>query len=305
MAFDAIVSTLERLAGDRHSNHLFRASHVGLCAGFQLGSLYVGHMKIQVNGKKLHYVAVGSGETLLLVHGFPLDHQMWTHQIENLSKKLQVVAVDLTGFGQSERGEGAFSMKSLAGDLAVFLDQLGIEKVHFCGLSMGGYVGWQFWKHHSQRLRSLILCDTRAVADDQTTARARSLGAEMVRKYGSQSLIEKLVPKLFAESSFEKIPDQVQLTREMIANADAETVALAHLAMAKRPDATSWLTQIDLPTLFVVGEHDQISTPDEMRTMANAVPGSKYMEIPNAGHMAPMENPARFNEAIAGFLMDR
>jgi 3-oxoadipate enol-lactonase len=137
--------------------------------------------KISVGDVALSYVDRGTGIPLLLVHGFPLDHSMWSHQIEELSSFGRVLAPDLRGFGQSGVTEGTVTMERFADDLAALLDAVGVgEPVVFCGLSMGGYIGWQFWKRHPSRLRALVLCDSRAAADSAEGARARRQSAEKV-----------------------------------------------------------------------------------------------------------------------------
>ena len=109
---------------------------------------------------------------LLCVHGFPLDHSMWSAQVAGLSADIRILAPDLTGFGETPLTRDVLTMASLADDLAVWLDTQGIrEPVVYCGLSMGGYVGWEMMTRHRDRLRGVILMDTRAVNDDEVTAR--------------------------------------------------------------------------------------------------------------------------------------
>src|SRR5687768_11250493 len=106
----------------------------------------------------------GQGPVLLLIHGYPLDHSMWRHQLDELSHGCRVIAPDLRGFGQSTVTPGVVSMQRHAEDLVGLLDALGIrEAVTVCGLSMGGYIAFQFALHHRDRLAKLILCDTRSV----------------------------------------------------------------------------------------------------------------------------------------------
>ncbi|HEY2411185.1 MAG TPA: alpha/beta fold hydrolase, partial [Pirellulaceae bacterium] len=119
---------------------------------------------VQVNGIKLNVVERGTGVPLLLAHGFPLDHSMWSGQLDGLSDRCRVIAPDLRGFGASDVVPGVATMQQMADDLAGVLDALAIrEPVIFCGLSMGGYVAWQFALRHRTRLAKLILCDTRAI----------------------------------------------------------------------------------------------------------------------------------------------
>src|SRR5437773_12119040 len=120
---------------------------------------------VQAGNVRLNVVESGRGSPLVLVHGYPLDHSMWRSQIDGLADICRVIAPDLRGFGASEVTPGTVTMEQMADDLVALLDALQIaEPVVFCGLSMGGYVGWQFALRHRSRLAKLILCDTVAVA---------------------------------------------------------------------------------------------------------------------------------------------
>ncbi len=117
--------------------------------------------RINLEDITLNVIERGSGPPLLLVHGFPLDHQMWRGQIDELAEDFRVIAPDLRGFGASDATEGTVTMQQFADDLANLLDQLSVQQpVRLCGLSMGGYIAWQFWRRHGDRLSHLILCDT-------------------------------------------------------------------------------------------------------------------------------------------------
>jgi 3-oxoadipate enol-lactonase len=245
----------------------------------------------------------GAGRVLLFVHGFPLDHTMWQHQIEEFSRGYRAVAPDLRGFGQSSLGTGEVTMRRYADDLAVLLDRLSIkEPIIFCGLSMGGYIAWQFWQKYADRLAALVLCDTRAVADSPQARGARAQLAEKVRAVGSQAAADAMLPKLFARESGRHHPQWRNATREAILRNRPDGIIAALEGMAGRPDATEMLAAITVPTLVVVGEHDAISPPTEMRTIADRIPDAEFAVIKNAGHMSPLEEPAAFNEALARFL---
>jgi pimeloyl-ACP methyl ester carboxylesterase len=243
-----------------------------------------------------------SDETLLLVHGFPLDHTMWQHQLVTLSEKFRLIVPDLAGFGQSRRLRPVTSMRGLAEELVELLDQLEIDRVNFCGLSMGGYIGWQFWRHHGNRVSRLIACNTRAAADNEAVARARRISADHVRAEGVTTLGEGMLGRLFARSNIVRLADEVQLIRDSMRKADQETVAQALEAMGTREDATGWVQDISVPTLFVAGADDEITPAQEMRENAEMVPGSEYVEIVSAGHLSPLENPEAFNAAILRFM---
>jgi pimeloyl-ACP methyl ester carboxylesterase len=247
----------------------------------------------------------GSGPPLLWVHGFPLDHGMWRLQWEALSDERRVIAPDLRGFGQSTVTEGTVTMERFADDLAALLDALGVtEPVNFCGLSMGGYVAWQFWRKHADRLRALILCDTRAAADTPEAAAARFKMADAVLDAGSSLAAEAMLPKLFAPKTYDERPELVDEVRQVILRTDPRAIAAAQRGMAERPDMTAMLREIDVPALLIVGEHDAITPPEEMRRVTEAMPRAELVVVPDAGHMAPLENPGAVNAAIRRFLSE-
>jgi 3-oxoadipate enol-lactonase len=286
---------------------------------------------LTIGGMELCFVDRGAGRPLLLVHGFPLDHTMWTGQIEALSAQYRVIAADLPGFGRSpaRKGVGSLlqerpatnlrpapgfaektpdpfarvSMEQFADDLAALLDGLKIgEPVVLCGLSMGGYIAFQFWRKYAARLAGLILCDTRASADMPEGAAARRAMADRVLGEGPAPLVESMLPKLFSETTRQRNPHIVDGLRAVLAAGNPHGIAAAARGMAERPDMTSMLGQIGCPTLVIVGQDDVLSPPADMRRMAGAIPGAKVVEIPAAGHMSPLENPAAVTGAIAEFL---
>lgn len=259
--------------------------------------------RVAIEDGQLNIIQQGTGAPLLLVHGFPLDHQMWQGQLDGLSRNFRVMAPDLRGFGQSSRTSGTLTMSQLADDLASLLDQLNIlEPVVLAGLSMGGYVALEFWHRHADRLSHLILCDTRAQADSKQAAQTRHESAENVMAAGTSQLIKAMIPKLFSAATLRQRPELVSATEQVMRLTDPETVAAALRGMAGRHDATSWLNQIQVPVLVLCGEHDAISSVDEMKSLADAIPISTFISIPDSGHMAPLENPERVNDAFQRFL---
>jgi 3-oxoadipate enol-lactonase len=261
---------------------------------------------ISVGGTDLCCVDRGQGLPVLFVHGFPFDHTMWAGQIDAISSHYRVITPDLRGFGGSRAAIAShdkFTMEQFADDLAAMLDAMEIrEPVVFCGLSMGGYVALQFWRKYAQRLRGLILCDTRAAADSPEVAAARLLVADRALADGVGPMVEAMLPKVFAEATRRERPELIEsLRRVMLANSP-QGVAAASRGMAVRPDMTAALGQIRTPTLVLAGDEDAVSTPAEMRGIARAIAGSHFVEIPAAGHMSPVENPAAVNAAILDFL---
>jgi 3-oxoadipate enol-lactonase len=259
-------------------------------------TIHIGDISLNVEQR-------GAGPPLLLVHGFPLDHTMWAGQVAALSATHRVIAPDLRGFGASGVTSGTVTMEQYADDLAALLDAMQIRhSVVLCGLSMGGYVAWQFVARHRARLERLILCDTRAAADSPDAAAGRLKTAARVLAEGAQVVAEAMLPKLFAPENLARNADFVASTREVMLQTPREGIAAALRGMAQRKDVTAELAKIDVPTLVVCGQHDGISTPAEMRQIAGAIPGAKYVEVAGAGHMAPLENPELVSAKIAEFL---
>ena len=258
---------------------------------------------VQAGQVQLQVLERGRGMPVLLVHGFPLDHSMWDAQIEPLAESCHVIAPDLRGFGGSQVISGTATMEAMADDLAALLDALHVkEPVVFCGLSMGGYVAFQFWRKYAARLRALVLCDTRAAPDTPEAAAGRLTLVEKVLQTGAECVADAMLPKLFASDSLQNFPGAIAAQREVILRTAPAGIAAALRGMATRPDAREYLSKIALPTRIIVGQHDTISIPEEMRGIAEGIRGSEFVVVPQAGHMTPVENPAGFNAALKPFL---
>jgi pimeloyl-ACP methyl ester carboxylesterase len=260
-------------------------------------------MQIDIDGETFGVEVRGHGPPLVLLHGFPLDRTMWRAQLDFFSTSRRVIAPDLRGFGTSVVTPGKVTMEQMAEDCRRLLEKLEIaEPVALCGLSMGGYVAWQFASRYGDRLSRLVQCDTRALGDSPEAAANRLKLAEHVLQYGTEALATAMLPKLFAPGTPRIRPEVVAAVQQMIAVAPPAGAAAAQHGMAARPDVSAWLGSLRVPTLLVVGAHDAISPPDEMRGIAQAIPGASVQVIEGAGHMAPMENPAAVNRAISDFL---
>ena len=259
---------------------------------------------IDIPGARLNVVDAGQGPPLLFVHGFPLNHAMWRFQIEELSRSgFRCIAPDLRGFGHSSVSQGIVTMEQFADDLAELLNAMRIQdQVVFCGLSMGGCVAWPFERRHPQWLKAMILCDTRVVSDTAEAAANRRKLAEDVLQHGPEIVANAMLPRLFAASTFAKQPEIIEETRRMILATNPQGIAAGSLALAGRLDARSWTADVTLPTLLLAGEHDVISTPLEMRQIAEVMPNARFEVIPDAGHMAPLENPQVVNRVMREFL---
>ncbi len=258
---------------------------------------------VAVSNGTLNVYAQGKGLPLLFVHGFPLNHSMWQSQIDAFNKKHRVIAPDLRGFGESTVTAGTVTMEDMADDLHGLIHAAMVDRpVVFCGLSMGGYIAWQFFRKYRAQLGALIPCDTRATPDSAEAAAGRHKLAEAVMSEGPSAAAEPMLAKLMSPKTTERWPDLVANVRSMILRNKPAGIAAALRGMAERPDCTEMLGQIDVPTLVICGQDDQVTPSAEMQQMAAAIPHAQFVQIPNAGHLAPLENPDAVNGAISRFL---
>jgi pimeloyl-ACP methyl ester carboxylesterase len=218
--------------------------------------------RLMVHGVNLAVEVHGDGPAVLFVHGFPLDRTMWRAQVDFL-RGCRRIAPDLRGMGQSDAPDLGYSMNIYAADLAGLLDALGIEDVVLCGLSMGGYIAFEFLRHWRSRVRGLVLVDTRAGADNAEARRARDTSAASARDGGPAAIAETMLPKLLAPSTLAEQPDTVERVRQMILRTPVAGIIGALAAMRDRPDSESLLPTLgDIPTLVVVGEADTVTPPE-------------------------------------------
>jgi pimeloyl-ACP methyl ester carboxylesterase len=259
----------------------------------------------QLDGIEIHYRDEGSGRPLLLVHGFPLTHAMWSQQIATLSDTYRVIAPDLRGFGGSPFVEGEIGMETYGADLSALLDHLGLaEPIAMAGFSMGGYVLLALLREQPGRVDRLALIDTKATADSPEAKAGRLAAAESVLVDGSGVVARGMIEKLFAPATREARPNLEAELLEMMSEQAPGAVAQALLAMASRPDSMPLLAALEVPTMVIVGSEDVIATPEEARWMADEIPGAQLVEIAGAGHMAPVERPDAVNRALASWLAD-
>jgi len=261
-----------------------------------------GVSRLTVNGVSLAVERRGSGPAILFVHGYPLDRTLWAHQLEHLDG-WQRIAVDLRGFGLSDAPDLGYSLPTYADDLAALLDALQLDDVVLCALSMGGYVAFEFLRRYRERVKGLVLMDTRADADTPEARRARDHAIAVAREHGAAAIAESMMPRLLASDTLRRNPTLAEQVRAMVVATPVPGIAGALAAMRDRPDSTTMLGTLEgLPTLLVVGEQDEITPPAGHEAMAAAIPGAKLAVIPGAGHLPPLEAPETVTHVLAAFL---
>jgi pimeloyl-ACP methyl ester carboxylesterase len=267
-------------------------------AGAPVAEAEVRVMKKQVGEMAIAYDVRGEGPALVLVHAFPFDRRMWSENVAALAVQRRVIALDLRGFGETAPSERPPSLEDLADDVAGLLDALGIPMASVAGLSMGGYVALAFARRHAARLAALILADTRAAADSPEARQARADGIAKLRAGGSAEFLEGIPFRLLSRHANEDLRRRV---RSLAEQRPAAMIA-ALSAMRDRPDRSDELAEIACPTLILAGGEDTLTPAAEMRSMARAIPGAEFAELAGVGHLANLEAPDRFNDAVARFL---
>jgi 3-oxoadipate enol-lactonase len=259
-------------------------------------------MDAQLNGIHLEYTDEGTGTPIVLLHAFPLNRTMWEPQIKPFSEDLRTIAIDLRGHGGSGRGHTPYTLEELATDIKDLLDHLHIQEAIFVGLSMGGYILMAFYRLYPDRVKGLVLADTRAQAD---TPDGRTGRFEMIRTaetHGTNAIADIMMPRLLSAHTMKTDPELVQRVRRMIIHNPVETIVADLRAMAERSDSVSLLINIARPTLLLVGELDQATPPSDARLMAERIPHAQLAILPGAAHLSNLEAPEAFNQSVLSFV---
>ena len=260
-------------------------------------------MQLLINGFSMSFTDAGHDIPLVLVHGYPLNRAMWQPQVEGLSDIARIIAPDLRGHGDSQAVSGPYSMDRFADDLYTLLDTLQVaQKIVLCGLSMGGYVAFAFYRKYPERVAGLILTSTRAGADSPEGRAARDQAADLARAKGVPAIVEGMLPRLLSPVTYKKKPHLVEQAREIMLRTSLQGVLGDLAGMKERPDSTPTLAHITVPTLLLPGADDQIIPLADAQAMQAGIPGAQLKIIPNAGHLPNLENPAAFNRAVRRFL---
>jgi pimeloyl-ACP methyl ester carboxylesterase len=242
----------------------------------------------------------GQGLPLLLIHVFPHDRTLWEPQLDGLKDVARVIAPDLRGFGSAETVPETMTMDDYAADLKALLDELGIPGAVICGLSMGGYVALAFLARYPDATKGLILCNTRAGADNEKAREGRYATAQKALDEGMAAIAEGMVPKMLSGADVFTHPDLRSSVENMMARQSPEAVAAAAHGMALRPDRTAMLSSIKVPVLVITGSEDTLIPPSE--AMAAKIPGSDFAVIPKVAHLSNLEDAEAFNDAVRTFL---
>lgn len=253
----------------------------------------------QLTDIHLHYQFEGpeNAPVILFSNSLGATLPIWDPQIPALSKNFRILRYDTRGNGQSSVTPGPYSIEQLANDVLALLDFLHLDRINFCGLSMGGATGQWLGAHAPQRLHKLILANTTAKFGSPDPWNAR---IATVQKSGMRAVVPTVLERWFTQSFREKNPAAIEPAQRMLENAHVEGY-IANCAAVRDFDSRAYLPTIKIPTLVIAGTHDPSTTPAEARHLAQQIPSAQYLELPTA-HISNIEAATQFNAALTTFL---
>jgi len=239
---------------------------------------------------------------VLFLHAFPLNKEMYRSQFEFLEKEgVPYVAVDYFGFGEERNIPSDYSISQLTDYIVYRLSSLGIKKVIPVGDSMGGYIMFDLWRRYRDILSGLVFVSTRAEADTEEGKKGRYATIERIKKEGKEFLIEFMLDAQTSPST-KNDRNKMRKLECIMRQATEEGIIKALKALAERPDNTDILQSIDIPTLVIAGRDDEkVTPPSVVKKIADGIKGSRFVEIDNAAHLPPFENPEAFNSILGDF----
>jgi pimeloyl-ACP methyl ester carboxylesterase len=229
---------------------------------------------------------------------------MWTPQEAALASQFRIITLDLRGHGESDAPLWRYTLDQAADDVRGLLDYLSIGQAVFVGLSMGGYILFAFYRKYAERVKGLVLCDTRPQADTAEGIQARFEMAQIAYTQGTRVIADIMIPKLLSPATIQTRPELVQQVRTMIEGNKVSGIAGDLMAMAERLDSIPLLEQISCPAQIIVGELDVPTPPSDAKLMADRIPNARLAIIPGAAHLSNLEQPDLFNETVRSFVVN-
>jgi len=255
-------------------------------------------------GVRIGYDSVGVGPPIVLLHAFPFSREMWRAQLHALSQSHTVISPDFPGFGETTFVPD-ITIEMMADIVVDLLDGLAlIEPVVLGGCSMGGYVAFAIARRYPERVRKLILIDTKPEADDEIAKANRDKLLASAATLTPAKVIEDMIPKALCDLTRASKPEIVAEVRRIGAAQPMNGILAGVKALRDRPDAVPGLAEIRVPTLVIVGEHDAITPAAGAKLTASRIAGSTFVSLPDAGHLSNLENPEAFHAAVATFLSE-
>jgi 3-oxoadipate enol-lactonase len=258
--------------------------------------------KIISDEAEIFYDVTGSGPPVVLLHPFPANHEFWLPIAPVLASRYRLFMPDLRGHGESALGEGPATMQKHASDVARVMDAAGVSRAPMIGVSIGGYTLFEFWRRFRDRVKALVLCNTKSPSDTPEARATRLAATNDVLQRGTEPFFESMLPKLLGETTRRSRPDLVEGALRMMRHMSAEDVAGVQRGMAERPDSVSTLKTINEPTLVITGDEDILTGVPEAELMKQNISGSEMKVVTKAGHFSPWEQPEEVGKVLRNFL---
>ena len=233
----------------------------------------------------------------MLSNSLGTNMAMWDAQLPVLATRYRVLRYDSRGHGLSAVTRGPYTIEQLARDVLGLLDHLGLQRIRFCGLSMGGMIGQWLGANAAQRLSRLVLCNTAAQIGTPEVWNAR---IDAVNKGGMAMIVDAVLARWYTAPFVASAPDAIGTTREMLLRTPAAGY-VASCAAVRDMDQRDSTSRITVPTLVIAGTHDLVTTPADGRFLADQIAGAHYAELP-AAHLSNIEAPTAFTSALTAFL---
>lgn len=258
--------------------------------------------RIKSADAEIAYWTLGDGPPVVLLHPFPANHEFWLPVADALATRYRVILPDLRGHGDSDVGEGPATMEKHAADIACVMDDADVGRAPLVGVSIGGYILFEFWRKLRGRVAALGLCNTKAPADSPAARAVRLQAANDVVDRGTELFFEGMVQKVMAKTTREMRPDLVEGALRMMRKMSPEDVAQVQRGMAARPDSVETLKTINVPTLVITGDEDAMTGVNEAELLRQYIAGSEMRVIPRAGHYSPWEQSEAASKLLRQFL---
>ncbi|MGA1981773.1 MAG: alpha/beta hydrolase [Acidobacteriaceae bacterium] len=258
--------------------------------------------QLQTSDLSLHYQESGVGTPVILIHGHPFDCTSWSPQLIASFPGYRLIAPDLRNFGRTTSPNPPANFSTYARDLLAFADALALDEFFVAGLSMGGQVALEIAAAAPSRLLGLIFCDTFAQLDTPAKKSARLALADRLDAEGLAAYAVEVLPKMMCPKTIADHPEVAAELLRMMQRAPAAGASAALRTRAERRDYLPLLPKLNLPTLIVVGIHDQFTPVADAELMHQHIRNSTLIVLQDAGHITNLEQPAAFNRALATFL---
>ncbi|MGC2633307.1 MAG: alpha/beta hydrolase [Candidatus Cybelea sp.] len=244
-------------------------------------------------------------DAVVLIHGFPFSESIWEAQSDALARDACVVCPDLRGAGKSGESEGPYLMETLAADVALLLDALGIERASIAGHSMGGYVALAFARMFTERVARLALVPSRLRADTPREAQARrELADRIEREESIEPVVESMLPRLVAPSTPAERPNVIERAYEIVRRNAPGGAAAALRGMALRSSAEDIAEDLDVPMVMIAGARDATLAQEEAREIVGRFPRGRLIVCEQSGHLPMMEEPELVTQALRQWLKE-